>query len=159
MTFRNIATALAMTASLAACGGAGEDQQMGTLLGAVVGGLAGAQVGEGDGQLLAVGVGAVLGALVGGEIGRTMDEMDRQMMAQTTNTALETTTVGTVTEWKNPDTGVTGTVVPLKTFVDPLDANNYCREFQQTVIIGGEEAEAYGTACRQPDGTWQIREA
>ena len=32
----------------------------------------------------------------------------------------------------------------------------YCREFQQTVTIGGRTAEAYGTACRQPDGSWKI---
>lgn len=28
------------------------------------------------------------------------------------------------------------------------------REYTTTVIIGGKEAEAYGTACLQPDGTW-----
>lgn len=28
------------------------------------------------------------------------------------------------------------------------------REYQMTVIIGGEEKDAYGTACLQPDGSW-----
>lgn len=28
------------------------------------------------------------------------------------------------------------------------------REYQTVVIIGGEEHEAYGTACLQPDGSW-----
>jgi hypothetical protein len=28
------------------------------------------------------------------------------------------------------------------------------REYQMTVIVGGKEAEAYGTACLQPDGSW-----
>jgi surface antigen len=32
----------------------------------------------------------------------------------------------------------------------------YCREFQQTVTIGGKTESAYGTACRQPDGTWKV---
>jgi surface antigen len=32
----------------------------------------------------------------------------------------------------------------------------YCREFQQTVSIGGREERAYGTACRQPDGSWKV---
>ena len=81
MTTRNIATTLVVTLGLAACGGAGQNEQLGNVLGAVVGGLAGAQVGEGDGQLVAVGVGAVLGALVGGEIGRMMDEADLQLLA------------------------------------------------------------------------------
>jgi hypothetical protein len=31
-----------------------------------------------------------------------------------------------------------------------------CREFQQQVTIGGNTEKAYGTACRQPDGSWQI---
>ena len=32
----------------------------------------------------------------------------------------------------------------------------YCREFQQTVTVGGKSQQAYGTACQQPDGTWEI---
>ena len=30
-----------------------------------------------------------------------------------------------------------------------------CREFEQTVTIDGKTETAYGTACRQPDGTWK----
>ncbi len=37
------------------------------------------------------------------------------------------------------------------------DANGHtCREFQQTIRIDGNFEEAYGTACLQADGTWQI---
>ena len=32
----------------------------------------------------------------------------------------------------------------------------YCREFRQEVTIGGRREEAYGTACQQPDGSWQV---
>ena len=28
------------------------------------------------------------------------------------------------------------------------------REYQMKVIVGGKEADAYGTACLQPDGSW-----
>jgi len=31
-----------------------------------------------------------------------------------------------------------------------------CREFQQEVTIGGNRTEAYGTACLQPDGSWEV---
>lgn len=31
-----------------------------------------------------------------------------------------------------------------------------CREYTTTVIVGGQEQSAYGTACRQPDGSWKI---
>jgi hypothetical protein len=30
------------------------------------------------------------------------------------------------------------------------------REFITTITVGGEQQQGYGTACRQPDGTWQI---
>ena len=32
----------------------------------------------------------------------------------------------------------------------------YCREYQRTVTIDGAPVEAYGTACRQPDGSWRM---
>ena len=35
-------------------------------------------------------------------------------------------------------------------------SGRYCREFQQQVTIGGPTERAYGTACEQPDGSWQI---
>ena len=31
-----------------------------------------------------------------------------------------------------------------------------CRELSQAVTIGGQSETAYGTACRQEDGTWHI---
>lgn len=31
-----------------------------------------------------------------------------------------------------------------------------CREFQQKILIDGKEQSAYGTACRQPDGSWRV---
>jgi hypothetical protein len=32
----------------------------------------------------------------------------------------------------------------------------YCREFQGDAIINGTNQPYYGTACRQPDGSWRI---
>ncbi|MDH3703075.1 MAG: hypothetical protein OEU46_17350 [Alphaproteobacteria bacterium] len=42
----------------------------------------------------------------------------------------------------------------------PRDASNKtaggpCREFQESIVIDGKPQRAYGTACRQPDGTWK----
>ena len=31
-----------------------------------------------------------------------------------------------------------------------------CREYQSTTTIDGKAQPTYGTACLQPDGTWQI---
>jgi hypothetical protein len=35
-------------------------------------------------------------------------------------------------------------------------AGRYCREFQQVLTVGGKTESAYGTACRQPDGSWEL---
>lgn len=35
-------------------------------------------------------------------------------------------------------------------------AGRYCREFQYTVTIAGKSEQAYGVACRQGDGAWEI---
>jgi surface antigen len=45
-------------------------------------------------------------------------------------------------------------VTPTRTYQQ--SSGEYCREYQQTVTVGGKTQEAYGTACRQPDGTWKI---
>lgn len=36
------------------------------------------------------------------------------------------------------------------------DQGRFCREFQSTAIIDGEEQATYGTACLQPDGAWRV---
>jgi hypothetical protein len=38
----------------------------------------------------------------------------------------------------------------------PAPAAQNCREFQDTVIVGGTQQRAYGTTCQQADGSWHI---
>lgn len=33
-----------------------------------------------------------------------------------------------------------------------------CREMRLSVMIGNQPQDVFGTACRQPDGSWRIRE-
>ena len=37
------------------------------------------------------------------------------------------------------------------------EQESYCREVIMDVVIGGVEQQAYGTACREPDGSWKIK--
>ncbi|MEQ8443283.1 MAG: RT0821/Lpp0805 family surface protein [Alphaproteobacteria bacterium] len=150
------AVILALVASmgLAACQGTGQRETIGGVGGAVLGGVLGAQVGRGTGQLVAVGAGAVLGGLLGSYVGRSLDEADQQRMAQTTQVALEQQPDYATSSWVNPNTGHSGTVTPQSTYQNTN--GQYCREFTQTVTIDGRRQEAYGTACRQPDGSWKI---
>ena len=55
------------------------NQDAGTVVGAVAGGIIGNQFGKGGGQVAATLAGAVVGGIVGNEIGRSLDERDRQL--------------------------------------------------------------------------------
>lgn len=145
---------LALLVSGCAPHSAGPREQTGTLLGAGAGALLGAQVGDGRGRLLAVAVGTLAGALIGQDMGRTLDKADQAIMQQNAQYALEHAPTRTSTPWRNPDSGNRGELTPLETY--KTSAGQYCREYQQTVWIGGEQQQAYGTACRQPDGSWKI---
>jgi len=35
----------------------------------------------------------------------------------------------------------------------------YCREYSETFQIGGRTQQGYGTACLQPDGSWQKQDS
>ena len=129
-------------------------EDRGAAVGVLVGGVLGNQVGSGRGQTLATGAGMIAGAMIGASVGRKMDEVDRQKMAQAHGQAFEYGGVGQATEWRNPDSGNSGSVTPTRTY--QRSNGQYCREYQQEVTIDGNSERGYGTACRQPDGSWQI---
>ena len=144
-----------LAVSVAACAqNRGPKETGGTLIGAAAGGLLGAQFGKGSGKLAAVAAGTLLGAWAGSEIGKSLDRADRLAMKQTTHSALETGRSSQPVSWRNPDSGHSGTVTPQPAY--QTSQGQYCREYQQTVDIGGRTEQAYGTACRQPDGTWKV---
>jgi surface antigen len=145
---------LAIVCLLVACQDTGPKQGAGTLLGAGGGALIGSQVGHGRGQLVGVAAGALLGALVGSEIGKSLDQADRDRMTLANQRALETLPPGQSLPWRNPESGNSGTVTPKAYY--KTESGGYCREFQQTITVGGQTQQGYGTACRQPDGSWKI---
>ena len=114
-----------------------------------IGGVGGAALGG----LIAGAAGVVGGALVGGLVGNMLDARDKRMAAESQNRALETTPSGQSVAWNNPDSGHSGSVTPIRTY---QSGGTYCREYQQTVTIGGKQEQSYGTACRQPDGSWKV---
>jgi surface antigen len=124
-------------------------EALGAVLGGVVGGVAGSNVGRGDGRTAATIVGTIVGAIIGGSIGRSMDRTDVACVGQ----ALEYAEQGAPVTWTNPDTGARYRVTPGPSYPD---AGGYCREFFREAVIGGRLDKIYGTACRQPDGSWRI---
>tara|TARA_R110000787_G_scaffold99110_8_gene203617 strand:- start:356 stop:751 length:396 start_codon:yes stop_codon:yes gene_type:complete len=37
-----------------------------------------------------------------------------------------------------------------------VQSDTQCREYNATAVIDGRRVPVYGTACRQPDGSWRI---
>ena len=142
--------------SLGACEsmqGAGNKQILGGAGGAVLGGLAGSQIGGGSGRLVATGAGVLLGALVGSEIGSSLDKADRTYARQANQRAYEAPVGETIT-WNNPESGNYGSVTPTRDGYS--SGGRYCREYQQVITVNGRQETGYGTACQQPDGSWEI---
>jgi surface antigen len=158
-TRRMTAIILALLFALTGCqaggsggsGGVGTATAVGGLGGAAAGGLLGAALGGGATGIAA---GTILGGLLGAGTGYVLDQRSRQLQAQTVSRSLETAPSGTASTWTNPDNGNQGTVTPVRTYQNQAGA--YCREFQQTIVVGGQTQQGYGTACRQPDGSWRM---
>ena len=148
-----ITIAAASLFALAACEHYGSKQTIGALTGAAGGGLLGAQFGDGKAQLAATAAGTLAGALIGSEIGRSMDTVDKLKVGQAQQQA-SAAPVGETIVWSNPDSGNSGSVTTLRDGTST--GGRYCREFQQTVVVGGQVQDSYGVACRQPDGSWQL---
>ena len=139
----------ALMLSVVGCADMGPKEGVGTVVGGALGGLGGAQIGSGRGRTAAIIGGTLLGGLIGQQVGRSIDRTDEMRAAQ----ALEYSRTGQPTSWHNPDTGGDVTVVPERTY--RTASNQYCREYTMNIIVGGRREKGYGTACRQPDGSWQ----
>jgi surface antigen len=127
---------------------------------AIIGGLGGAAAGgliasAFDANMAGIVGGALLGGLIGGAVGNRMDAVDRQEAYQAAQYSLEKNPSGTETKWHNPDSGNYGSVTPLNSYQE--SNGRYCREYSHQITINGETEQAYGTACQQPDGSWQIK--
>lgn len=125
------------------------NQDVGTMSGAVAGGVLGSTIGQGDGKLIAIAAGTLIGAYLGGSIGKSMDQQDRAHVNET----LESNNVGQPAYWRNAKTGNTYRVTPTKNV--EVGHNKYCREYRTVADIAGKKQQMYGTACRQPDGSWK----
>lgn len=163
---RAAALALALGAGLSACStmpdgayvdnrGVGLKTGLGTLLGAGAGALVGNQFGKGKGNGAMTALGALAGGMVGHSIGSSLDRVDR-MYAERAQRVAMNLPIGQEAVWQNQRTGNQGVVTPVREGYDA--AGRFCREYQTTIVVGGRAEQAYGTACRQPDGSWRMSE-
>ena len=138
MSFRRLAPAFALIPALAlgACDSTG-----------------GAKQSIGTDKPAVTGLGTLAGTFAGGSVGKTLDTADRAA-AQSAEQRAYTAPLGEIVAWNNPQSGNRGTVTPTRDGYS--GTGSYCREFQQSVTVGGRQQRGFGTACRQPDGTWKL---
>jgi len=98
--------------------------------------------------------GSILGAFAAGGLAKSLEPGDLRLAEKTAQHAFETAKSGQNVTWKNPDNGHGGTITPTRTYETPQ--GGYCREYAQTVTVAEQQETAYGTACRQGDGTWKM---
>jgi surface antigen len=141
---KKIALMMALVASvgLGACDtmqNAGTKERVGTVVGAVGGGLLGAQIGGGSGQIIAAAAGTLLGTMAYAR------KAEQQAYAAPLNQQIA---------WNNPESGNYGTVTPIRD--GQTATGDYCREYEQTIYVGGRAETGVGVACQRDDGKWEV---
>lgn len=154
MPTRSLTAAIAACAmSLAAAGcsqtGAPTNEGVGTVSGAVLGGLVGSAFGAGAGKAAAIAGGALIGGFLGNQIGKSLDQEAQSRAYSAQASALNS---GQRSDWNAPS-GAYGYVEPGPVY---YEAQSQCRRYTHTIYINGRPQAGQGTACRNPDGTWQI---
>ena len=139
---------LMLALSVLVLSGCASQQQKGALIGGVTGALIGSVIGDGSGQNVAIAAGAIAGSLIGSSIGQRFDEQDQGRIAYSMERNQRSS-------WTNSTSGHRYTVMPSSTRA-PSSSNQQCREFTVDTEIGNRTESAYGTACRQNDGSWKI---
>ena len=123
----------------------------GSVIGGGLGALVGSQIGDGSGNTAAIITGALAGILVGNGVGSYIEQSDSNCVGAALDYAGDHQTIS----WNNPQSGNSYEVTPVRSY--ETESGRYCREYNTTVVVGGRAERAYGTACRQPDGDWQIQ--
>ncbi len=77
---------------------------------------------------------------------------DQRLLAEAVNRALENTPSGEKVAWNNPDSGVHGEVVPVRTYRSK--SNHWCREYLASKVRDGLEQKIRAIACRDSGGAW-----
>lgn len=79
---------------------------------------------------------------------------DLYLLSSNTQHSLENVPSGVRVNWLNPDTAVGGYLIARPAFKNALGQD--CREFERVLAQGRRVERVNGTACRQPDGHWNL---
>lgn len=91
--------------------------------------------------------------LVGAGVGSSMDQIDQACVARILEYAPDRAPVRWYGAANMDYGGPAFAITPLRTF----ERNGqFCRDYQVTATVGGQDEQSYGTACRMTDGVWRI---
>jgi len=96
---------------------------------------------------------AIGGPVFNGPYALELGISDRRRARVAMHMALEWLPVGRMQIWRNPENGHWGTVMATRTYLDAKGV--WCREYRQTVTLGGVENQETGAMCRGTDGVWR----
>jgi surface antigen len=82
-----------------------------------------------------------------------LDDVDKQILSDTFNAALNEVEDGESVAWRNPDSGSEGTIEILDTHED---YGTTCRTVRTATKAGGREGGGIYRLCRADDETWQF---
>lgn len=85
---------------------------------------------------------------------KLLDNLNEQQQRHHEAAQVSATTapIGETITWSEGN--ASGYVTPVREGTS--SGGRYCREFQHEVSIGGQKEQSYGTACQQPDGSWEV---
>lgn len=162
---------------LAGCsqtGGMGQKEQIGTGIGAVLGGVAGSLFGEGSGKTVAVVVGSGMGGVIGNRIGAMLDDRDEQALQARAQRALLSQRDNAATRWSSDHSGASATIVPTNSRVETrpirivrdstvapaprLDviSAGYVAKTAADVHVAPSEEAAVATSLRSGSPVWAV---
>jgi surface antigen len=124
----------------------------GAILGGAIGGVTGAVIGANASHhhpWEAATGGSILGVLLGSAIGHAVDAGDQYCTTQ----AVVMAPIGQPVYWVNPATGMQYQIAPTRQY---QQWGTTCRDYQASAVINGRWQQIHGTACLQPDGSWQM---
>jgi surface antigen len=93
--------------------------------------------------------------LVGTDLARMLDPVDRRRLQEVVQQTLENGVSGQVAGWRNPFSRNNGTVVASRAYRNA--SGLWCRGVEQSITVSQETRRGRGTACRRPDGFWDIQ--
>ena len=148
---------LAMVLFLSACSGNNRmtnGQLIGAIGGGIIGSYVGTQLGGGSGNLLFLVAGTTLGSLAGYSYGDSLIPSDRVKFKDAAKVAMDNIDDGGVYTWVNPDTGVAGTITPVRSYY--AEKNQICRDFEATIAVERRTGRTKGRACKVGVDAWLI---